>query len=536
MRRITLPAFGLLLVFAAALFGQEHPTRGQPATIEGIVTKLGTGEPLRDVRVTATGASDPKKVTTNAEGRFVIPDLAPGIYNLDASATLFVRARKNSLNLHVSPGEHLRGINIQLVRTGVITGHVSDQDGQPFPSVSVDALRYQYRDGAKVFISAGHGQSDDRGEYRIFNLPPDVYYVRATPSPSLEPALAPVYYPRGVDPQDSIPVKVVPDTESSAVDIPLGGNRTSSVRLKIALSGSPGQAVTFAVARRDRGMPEVMAFQTKSLGDGVYRLSPFTSGAYEIFAQVQGAAPQMEIQTGRMSVNIATDDVDAGMLAVRPNGAMEGRIVVTDPLSVALDPPRIGVALRPIAGSPMTLATTSRNPGGMLRQDGTFTIPNVADGRFRIEVTGLPATVYLTSARYGGMEIIDSGIDIEGGVHGSLELNLGGPGSVGAIEGVVKTGEDQPAGNSIVMIVPTPNRRQNPAAFRTVITDQLGSFSVLGLLPGEYTLLAFEDVDVGAFQNPDLLTDFESSAIKVTVERDRRNILEVRVIPKSERY
>jgi len=38
-------------------------------------------------------------------------------------------------------------------------------------------------------------------------------------------------------------------------------------------------------------VPEVMAFQTKSLGDGVYRLSPFTSGAYEIFAQVRGEAP-----------------------------------------------------------------------------------------------------------------------------------------------------------------------------------------------------------------------------------------------------
>src|SRR6266852_5705358 len=45
-------------------------------------------------------------------------------------------------------------------------------------------------------------------------------------------------------------------------DIPFGGNRTFSVRLKIALSGSLGQAVTIAVARRDRSVPEVMAFQT----------------------------------------------------------------------------------------------------------------------------------------------------------------------------------------------------------------------------------------------------------------------------------
>lgn len=101
MKRTTLPAFGLLLAFAVALFGQENPTRGEPATIEGIVSKLGTGEPLRDVHVTATGASGANKVTTNAQGRFVIADLAPGTYNLDACATLFVRARRNSLNLNV---------------------------------------------------------------------------------------------------------------------------------------------------------------------------------------------------------------------------------------------------------------------------------------------------------------------------------------------------------------------------------------------------------------------------------------------------
>ena len=124
-------------------------------------------------------------------------------------------------------------------------------------------------------------------------------------------------------------------------DIPFGGNRTFSVRLKIALSGSLGQAVTFAVVRRDRSVPEVLTFQTKSLGDGVYRLSPFTPGAYEIFAQVRGAASQMDIQTGRMSVNIGNDEVDAGMLAVRPNGTLAGRIMIADPLSVALDPARL---------------------------------------------------------------------------------------------------------------------------------------------------------------------------------------------------
>ena len=164
-----------------------------------------------------------------------------------------------------------------------------------------------------------------------------------------------------------------------------------------------------------------------------------------------------------------------------------------------------------------------------MTKGGAFTIPNVANGRFRIEVSGLPANVYLTSARYGGAEVIDGGIDVDGNPQGALDLYLGGAGSVGAIEGVVRSRSGQPADNSVVVIAPAPNRRENPAAFRTEIADQVGSFSVRGLLPGEYTVLAWEEVEAGAYQNPEFLRHFESRGVKATVDGGSRNVVDVRV-------
>ena|SRR5437867_2313783 len=169
-----------------------------------------------------------------------------------------------------------------------------------------------------------------------------------------------------------------------------------------------------------------------------------------------------------------------------------------------------------------------------MADDGAFTIPNVASGRFRVEVIGLSAKVYLTSARYGGAEVIDNGINIQGEPEGPLELRLGGAGSVGAIEGVVRNRDDQPVPDSVVAIVPAPNRRDNPAAFKTATTDQLGLYSVRGLLPGEYRVLAWEDVEAGAYQNPDFLKQYENRGVKTTVERGSRNVVDVRVIPKPE--
>src|SRR5262249_8279291 len=160
------------------------------------------------------------------------------------------RSRK-IVHLSLSPDQHLRDVNIQLTPAGVITGRIYDQNRQPLPSVSIEALRYQYREGVRVFVSAGQGMSDDRGEYRIFNLQPGAYYVRATlPNPS-QNLSAPVYYPGVVDPQDGSRITVVPGAESSAIDIPFGGNKTSSIRIKVSAavqSGGP-QPTTFYVVR-----------------------------------------------------------------------------------------------------------------------------------------------------------------------------------------------------------------------------------------------------------------------------------------------
>jgi len=60
--------------------------------------------------------------------------------------------------------------------------------------------------------------------------------------------------------------------------------------------------------------------------------SSFTPGAYDIFAQVRNPASESSAQTGRISVDIADQDVDAGVLAVRPNGSLAGQLIVSESL------------------------------------------------------------------------------------------------------------------------------------------------------------------------------------------------------------
>ena len=52
-----------------------------------------------------------------------------------------------------------------------------------------------------------------------------------------------------------------------------------------------------------------------------------------------------------------------------------------------------------------------------------------------------------------------------------------------------------------------------------------------GLAPGDYKIFAFERVEEGAWQDPELIRLFEDRGTTVRVEQGRRSTAEVRIIP-----
>ena len=73
-------------------------------------------------------------------------------------------------------------IDLRLTRGGVITGRVGDEDGEPLARALITVQRYQYVRGERQLQPAGGDQTDDRGQYRVFGLPPGDYYVSASTS------------------------------------------------------------------------------------------------------------------------------------------------------------------------------------------------------------------------------------------------------------------------------------------------------------------------------------------------------------------
>jgi hypothetical protein len=163
----------------------------------------------------------------------------------------------------------------------------------------------------------------------------------------------------------------------------------------------------------------------------------------------------------------------------------------------------------------------------MPNEDGSFAVPDVPAGTYRVSITGLPDTVFFESVRYEARSLADLTFVLEKDA-GPLELQINAPS--GTVQGTVRNARNALVPNAQVVLIPSMGRRSNPEVFRVAATDQNGRFTIHGIAPDDYQVLAWEKVTAGAYQNPDFLRPYESRAAKVTVTRGSVNDLNLSVI------
>src|SRR5262245_46191562 len=188
------------IVLAIALQVPQAPARDTSARqadaapaatgrIGGRVVAGDSGRPLKRARVFINAAELPggRGALTDDAGAFDFTELPAGRYTVTVSKSGFVslsygqrRPLQAGTPLQLNDGQQLRNVDFQLPRGSVIGGHVVDEDGEPMPGVAVRAMRYQYLQGERRLTAAGSGQTDDKGQFRIWGLMPGDYYVNAT--------------------------------------------------------------------------------------------------------------------------------------------------------------------------------------------------------------------------------------------------------------------------------------------------------------------------------------------------------------------
>jgi hypothetical protein len=434
-------------------------------------------------------------------------------------------------------GQKLKDITLELTPHAVVTGRVLDEDGQPLANVTIRILRYAYYGGQRQFGPAGTASTNDLGEYRLFGAPAGRYYLSATYAQQAiymgavdrnaqgqagqDEGYAPLYYPGTLDPASASMVELVAGSELRGIDFTLTPVRTVRVRGRLVCEVpgvDPRQSALLLMPRSQRGV-----FFTQGMGrvqddKGTFELRGVVPGSYTLIAQLFA---DQKRYSASLPVEVGSANIDGLTVTLAPGIGLSGQIKVEGGAETKLES---------IYASLQSETPFFGGPGSQVQTDGTFTMKDVAPADYRVNVTGLPENLYLKSARYGDREVLDSGLDLSkdaGG--GRLEIVVSSSG--GQIEGTVTDSEQKPAINATVALVPESGKRDKTYLFKNATADQSGRFTLRGVAPGEYKLFAWEEVEPGAWQDPEFLKTQDKKGEPVSVSENGRSSAQLTLIP-----
>ena len=541
-------------VLAAASLSAQTGSAGaaaaatKPGSISGTVTSV-AGEPLRKAEVTLRSGGQrggfagsrgvPMPIpgraemggtwahTTDASGTFNFGQLPPGTYSLAVQKNGYVRsefgrggARDGGRTITLGPGQEIGGITIKLTPHGVITGKVTDEDGDPIALTSVQVLRERWIQGKRQMVPVSADSTNDLGEYRVAGLMPGRYHVMVTfnrPDTFRRPRPAgaqsdfgytSVYYPGTFELSQAAQVALAPGQELGGIDFPLRKTATFRVRGKVMdETGGPAQQVAVMA------MPAEGAFFAGMRGGGVVRNGSFEvaglqPGNYTLIAHGGGGRGQART-FARQSIQVGARDLDGVVLALQPTFEITGTIrapegVILSGAQVYLDPMETGM---PFGGG-----------GSGQIESGAWKIQGAGPGRFRFFVNPLPEGTYLKSVSVQGQDIT-AGAMISS-VASGVEITLGT--NAPELNGTVVNKDKEPAPGATVVLVPDAGRQDQFWLFRTATTDQNGAFALRNISPGQYTAWSFSDVEDGAWHSAEFLKQYEGKGVKLSLDEKAR--------------
>lgn len=523
---------------------------GDPASVQGQVLNAVTGEVLRKAQVIlmriggggrgGEGNRAPLSALTDAGGNFEITDVPPGHYRLSVQRQGFARqeygqrsSNRSGTTLLIGPGQHLRDITVKLLPSAVITGRVINEDGEPASNVRVSALRSTYSQGRRELAPAAFAMSNDLGDYRIFGLAPGRYYIQINPGPvigggffggrmaaAVDEGYAALFYPNTADPEQAAPVELTPGQEMRGIDFSLSPVRTARVRGR--LTGLPEgrrNASIFLMPRHRRiGGFAIPRSPNSVAPDGSFDLRGVIPGSYFLIATVQ---VNRDVHRARVPIEVGPDGLNDLEVPLVPGMELQGAVRVEG--GGNLDAGRLLLLLIP--QEPEVVGAGGQNAA--VNPDLSFAVRNVAPNAYFINLMGLPKDYYVKSARFGTEEALVGGLDLTGGFAAARLEILVGPG--GQITGGVMQ-EGRPTPGATVVLVPETNRRGNPTLFKAVTANEEGGYMIQGIPPGEYKLFAWEDVEPGAYFDPDFLRRYENSGQSVTVRERGQEMITLTAI------
>ncbi len=527
---------------ASRIYSFQNPAPAAPdrGAIHGHVLQSKSGEPVTKALVILRRGQEPGTgALTDASGAFRFDDLEPGAYTLSAERSGFVLDPESERSVvNVKAGPEQSEITLKMIRTGAISGRVLDRDGEPLTGATVQVVPINRKKDSIPLFSAA---TDDRGQYRAYNIPPGKYHITASYEPPFQqrqvrmrrPAdqsgnvpqetYALTYYPAALDAKQGQTVTVAAGAELQGLDVQMLSARGVTVRGVVsAAGGAPAGAivlVNLTPLRRTSGLRNYEDLIQDSRGE--FELAQVLAGSYALAA----TAPLGDKKLfAHQVIEVGTADIDGIQLTLVPPQNISGVIVLPEGRKM---PAGLVAVLTP--------RDIRYDGGGGLTQPGSngeFQMRDVAPGEYDVVLASTAAgdDLYVSAIRAGDEDALD-GVRVGVSPVGLLKVILKSNG--GAVHASVKDAAGKPLPDAHVRLVPDAPRRAQVALYGECKTDASGACDLLGAAPGSYRVFAFAEERQIDFRDPAATADIEDLGKAVNLGEGDRQSLELTVAPES---
>jgi hypothetical protein len=222
-------------------------------------------------------------------------------------------------------------------------------------------------------------------------------------------------------------------------------------------------------------------------------------------------------------VEVGNTDIENVALTLTRGMDVAGQVKVEGPATPSLS--GMQLYLSPREGGVMMYGG---GDSARVEGNGAFIFKGANPDHYDIRTYGLPGGYYVKSVRMGEEEALEAGLNL---TRGAAPITVVLSHGAGEVSGVVQNDKEQPASGATVVLVPAGERRQRVDFYKSTTTDQYGRYTVKNIDPGDYKLFAWEDVESGAWSDPDFLKPLESRGHSVTIRENSRENAQLDLIP-----
>jgi 5-hydroxyisourate hydrolase-like protein (transthyretin family) len=530
----------LTLITGAVAQDVQPPKRTDPAAtpaativLTGRVVYDDTGQPATRHRVqlipseallNAHAGLRIPTVVTNERGEFSFQHANAGEYYviaepIDARGTqlnsILIRSgdaaadtaklehfKKNNLRISVD-GQRNVEVNLRVSNPhfGTISGTVFDASHQPAARATVNVVSKNPDAPGKSL------RTDDQGRYEVRGLARGEYTVSAHP-PSKERddgertigfqgALGATYFPSTLLLQDSPPVVVVPDVDTSNVDVTLISRALRNISGTVRMRGD-NHPVTSATLRLSvRQITDPTSDTSKAVVEGPmsnyisstdsrgrWSISNVPDGSYRLFVEPKQIPPTTRFVQLEQDLKIDGADIEDLVIEVSEGARLSGTVTLEG------------------SGSPQLIDVTATshqlkaNSVVTMNEAGKFTLTGVAIGEIVVSAFARPEDkFYVKSIEANGLDLLRNNMTV-GESAEIKDVRIVVSSAVGVITGrVLSQMGDKPVAAVNVMLRRTGDDKLRLWGGKiTTVTDERGVFTLTGA-PGNYFLIAWRTAD-----------------------------------------